>query len=31
LPLSNTVIEIQKFLVNIKNNELTEEDSKKIS
>jgi len=30
LPLSDTVIEIQRLLVNIKSNELTEEDSKKI-
>ena len=30
LPLSDIVIEIQKLLSNIKNSELTEEDSKKI-
>ncbi|MCK5285741.1 MAG: hypothetical protein KAJ58_00760 [Candidatus Pacebacteria bacterium] len=30
LPLSNVAIEIQKLLINIKSNEITEEDSKKI-
>ncbi len=30
LPLSNVVIEIKKLLVNIKNNELTEDEAKKI-